>query len=151
MRHLLTLLLLTVPLTTQDLSQFPEAPVPVKQNASGGYEVDKARLVKDRPALTKKFIAAHAIFLGANVFDIEMTHQGAAHHRCVEGGFDGDPHPSRGEMYRNDGIVFAALTLMDFAFQKAHPPRAFSWVPYMGSTYGTAVHLKGGIEWARCF
>jgi hypothetical protein len=39
--------------------------------------------VKPR-VLTKTFFLVHGTYLAANVFDIEMTHQGIAHHNCVE-------------------------------------------------------------------
>lgn len=151
---LLTILLLTGIACGQSAleQQFPEAPQPVKPLRYGGYEVDRSKIVKDPRTLTKTFIIAHSAYLAANVFDIEMTHQGVAHHKCVEGGFDGDRHPSRGEMYATDMGIFAALTTFDWLFAKAQPPKAFKWMPLMGATWGTTVHLKGGIDWYnRCW
>lgn len=125
--------------------QFPDAPEPVQRRADGGLQHDKT--AKDKPALTKTWYAAHAVYLGSVVFDAEMTHQGLAHHACVEA--NGEPHPSRGELYRNGLIEFGLLTGFDLLMAKARPPKAFKWVPFMGAGYGSFVHFKGGIEWAQ--
>ena len=79
----LYLLLLTVSTavgqTAEDLEQqFPEAPQPVKHSQFGGYEIDKSKLPKPQPIFTKKWVGAHAFYLGTTVFDIEVTHQGQA-------------------------------------------------------------------------
>jgi hypothetical protein len=132
--------------------QFPESPQPVKRMQFGGYELDKSKIIPEPRTFTKKFIFAHAAYLSADVFDIEMTHQGLAHHNCVEGGFDGGRKPSRTELYAVDMIVFAVTTGLDSLFQKDHPPKWASWIPYMGAVSGTVTHLKGGIEWYnRCW
>jgi hypothetical protein len=133
--------------------QFPENPQPIRPMLHGGYEIDRAKLVHEPRALTKKFVFAHSLYLASTVFDIETTHQGIAHHKCVEGGEGiADPHPARGEMYAKDMTVFAVLTGLDFVFAKLQPPKAFRWMPYMGSTVGTIQHLRGGTQWyARCW
>lgn len=131
--------------------QFPEAPEPVTRRADGGLKHDlmeNARIRRAERSYMRKFWIAHGVFLATNVFDIEMTHQRIAHYKCVEGG-EGivDPHASRGEMYRKDMIVFGAITGMDLLFAKARPPKAFKWVPFIGSSYGTVMHLRAGIRW----
>jgi hypothetical protein len=154
MQTILIALLLCVPASAQ-LSgldqQFPETPEPIKEMPYGGYAHDKAGEVKEHPALTKTFLLVHGTYLAANVFDIEMTHQGVAHHNCVEGGFDGDPHPSRGEMYAVDMTIFSVITGLDYLFAKGHPPK---WFPVQYIMPGIAIgkHLKGGIDWySRCW
>lgn len=100
------------------------------------------------PIFTKKFVAAHVVYLTADIFDIETTHQGIAHHKCVEGGFNGyDAHPSRGGMYAQEMPIFGVLTGLDILLQSRHFPKAVAWVPYMAPIYGTAVHLHGGLQW----
>ena len=154
MRIMLVALLLCTPAFAQSSTldqQFPEAPEPIKEMPHGGYAHDKSGDVKEPRALTKTFLLVHATYLAANVFDIEMTHQGLAHHNCVEGGFDGDPHPSRGELYRQDMAVFAVITGFDYLFAKTHPPKWFP-VQYFMPAMAIGKHLKGGIDWySRCW
>lgn len=58
-------------------------------------------------------------FTGIVVFDVEMTHQGIAHHKCVENEV-GDLFPSRGGTYRTDLLVLAGLTALDYALAVPH-------------------------------
>jgi len=154
MRVALVVLLLCILASAQSKTldeQFPEAPEPIKRLPYGGFAHDKSGEVKEPRALTKTFLLVHGAYLAANVFDIEMTHQGVAHHKCVEGGFDGDPHPSRKEMYVIDMTIFTVVTGLDYLFAKGHPPK---WLPvqYVMPSIGIGKHLKGGIAWySRCW
>src|SRR5690348_14948267 len=59
--------------------QFPEAPEPVTRRLDGGLKHDlleDARIRRAERSYMRKFWIAHGVFLAANVFDIEMTHQG---------------------------------------------------------------------------
>lgn len=145
MKSLAMFLLLVAPLMGQE--QFPEAPQPVRQNASGGYEVDRAKLPKKQPIFTKTWLGAHAFYLGTEVYDAEMTHEGLAHHRCREGNLSLGAHPSRGDLYRSNLIEWGLVSGIDLLMQAAHPPKAFKWVPYMGAAYGSQDHLRGGTSW----
>lgn len=136
--------------------QFPEAPQPVKHSQFGGYEIDKAKLPKHQPLFTKTWVGAYGFYLGTIVFDAEMTHQGLAHHNCREGNIDLGPRPSRGELYRNNLLKeYVPLTAINLLLQAAWrgdgQPKRWEWVPLIGAGYGSAVHLKGGIQWAQCF
>jgi hypothetical protein len=99
-----------------------------------------------RPLFTKPFIAAHLAMLAADVYDMEMTHQGLAHHKCVEKNvaFASDRHPSRGALYGHDLVVDAAFFGFDLAMQKAH----VRFVPYMLPMLHTGNHIRNGTEWA---
>jgi hypothetical protein len=128
--------------------QFPENPQPVKRSLYGGYELDPDKVIKEPRVFTKKFLFAHGLYLSATVFDIETTHQGLAHHKCVEGGGGiAEAHVGRGELYRTDMLVFGVTTGLDILFQASHPPKWASWIPYMGSTVGTVKHIHGGMQW----
>jgi hypothetical protein len=138
-----------VPGSSQYGNQFPDAPEPVKRLPHGAWMHDAAGDPPKQKTFTKKFVAAHAVFLGSIVFDVEMTQHCEAKGTCIEGGSDvprGGAYESRGEMYRNDLIPFAVMTGFDILVQHAHFPKKAGWLAYIGSTYGTAVHLKGGFQ-----
>lgn len=143
--------------TTYGYTVYSPTGEPLKRTIYGGWEHDKAGEIQPPKTLTKTFLIAHGVWLASNVFDIEMTHEGVTHHRCVEGGEGiSDAHPSRSEMYANDGIVFAVGTLFDWVMQRTvrreGGGKAFFWAPYIFAGYGTALHLKGGIDWySRCW
>jgi hypothetical protein len=90
----------------------------------------------------KKFISAHAAYLGAIIYDVEVTHQGLAHHKCLEGN-GGDPTPSRGELYGKTLATFAATAGFDWLLARHKVPV----VPYLLPIAGTVVHLRGGTQW----
>jgi len=162
MLHVIAVLLSAVPAVAQspDLDeQFPYYIPPVREMKYGGYTIDKDKL-PDNPqprVFTKSFLIGHGVYLAANVFDIEMTHQGIAHHRCVEGGFDGERHPARGEMYAIDMTVLTFSTLVDALFkyelnQPNNHTKWLAWTPFTLAGWGTVGHLRGGIKWyANCW
>jgi|HubBroStandDraft_6_1064221.scaffolds.fasta_scaffold387996_2 hypothetical protein len=99
---------------------------------------------------TGRFISAHGAFLAAIVYDVEVTHQGSAHHKCPEGnlGLDLGLYPGRSQMYRNNLLEqFLPITAWDYLMAKMKPPKSFSWLPYVGATAGVGVHVRGGTEW----
>jgi hypothetical protein len=91
----------------------------------------------------KKFIAVHAAFLGSIVYDAELTHQGLAHHDCVEANPNFGDHPGRGVIYRGNLLAFTAVTTFDWFMARAK----IRYVPFIGPTVGTAVHLAAGSRW----
>jgi len=98
---------------------------------------------RTRPVIwNKKFVVAHAAYLGAIVYDIEVTHQGLAHHKCVEG-TGADPTPSRGQLYGKDLPVFAASAGLDWLLAKYKIP----YLPYVLPVAGAVVHVRGGTKW----
>lgn len=109
------------------------------------------------PIWDKKMWAANIVFAGAIIFDVESTHQGIAHHRCVEGNTDLSKKPSRGELYGNNLEVFIPIVVMAasgaLAGRSAHLPRwAWKAMGYIGPGIGTFKHLSGGIHWyTRCW
>jgi len=90
----------------------------------------------------KRFVSAHAAYLGAIIYDIEVTHQGLAHHKCLEGN-GGDPTPSRGELYGKSLPTFAATVGFDWFLARHKIPV----VPYILPIAGTVVHVRGGTQW----
>jgi hypothetical protein len=91
---------------------------------------------------SKSFVLSEAGYLGAVVFDVEATHQGLAHHRCVERNGD-DPHPSRGELYRN-ALPEYGFSLV-FGWLMSH----YVWQPLVFElpAIGTVTHVRGGARW----
>jgi len=98
---------------------------------------------------SKWFWTAHAGLLAATVFDAEVTHQGLAHHKCVEGNSDLPHHPTRGELYGYSLGIDAGLTALDYLlFRKLGHGTHFA-----GAAYGIIVHVQGGSSWytQSCF
>lgn len=104
------------------------------------------------PIWDKKMWAAHLFLAGSMIFDVEATHQGIAHHMCVEGNSELTQQPSRGELYLDDLEQFAPIVVLDgltaLAGRSAHLPR-WAWKPlgYIGPIYGSTIHLRGGSRW----
>jgi hypothetical protein len=109
------------------------------------------------PIWDKKFVAANIFFAGATIFDIEMTHEGIAHHKCVEGNLSLARHPSRFELYFDNLQDFAPAVVLNgvglLGLRAAHLPRWY-WkaAGYFSPVYGSTIHLRGGIHWyTRCW
>jgi hypothetical protein len=86
-----------------------------------------------------------SVWLAAIVFDAEATHQGLAHHNCVEGNIVGDPHPSRKELYLNSLPEYAAGTAFNYvAMRLVGKPLIFE---FPGG--GIVSHVRGGSAWIR--
>ena len=129
----------------------PDAPKALRPSSSSAFADVKEGGFHTR-TVSRKFLLAHGVWLAANVFDIEMTHEGMAHHKCVEGGFGGATrNPSRSELYATDMSIFAALSGIDYFIQRRANSSAewkpFRWIPYINPAWGTAVHIKGGYAW----
>lgn len=137
--------------TNPPASNLPDAPSQVKSEErkkagfwTFGDSLSDKPLRGTKETLTSKvFVVSHSLALAAIVFDVEATHQGLAHHKCVEGNTSFSDHPSRGELYKDNLIIFAALTGMDFLYDK------YAWKPLSlihpaGEIY---VHVKGGASW----
>jgi hypothetical protein len=127
-------------------NQFPDAPEPVKL-VNGSWQHDPAGDPPKQKTFTKKFVAAHAVFLASVVYDVELTHQGIARHRCVEQNRDLPLHPSRGQSYTEALIPFAVMTGFDVLVQSRHFEKKVGWLAYTGAGYGTFVHISGGTSW----
>lgn len=97
----------------------------------------------DAPSHVKRnFWLAHAGLLAATIYDEEVTHQGLAHHNCVEANVN-PPYPSRGDLYKN-GLLFDALvTGIDYALMRG-PGHGSQ---YSGAAVGIVKHVHGGTKW----
>lgn len=109
------------------------------------------------PIWDKKMWAAHLALAGSMIFDVEMTHQGLAHHQCVEGNDNLSLRPSRSELYIDNLKQFGPIVFMDWlgtaAVRNGHLPR-WIWKPMglAGPIYSSIVHIKGGLAWyTRCW
>lgn len=91
----------------------------------------------------KMFISTHAVYLASIVYDGELTHEGLAHHRCEEANPNFGTHPSRGEFYGKNMLVFGAITGVDWFTAKT----GVRYLPYVGPAVATAVHVTGGSKW----
>jgi len=146
-----------LPAETNDLPDAASSSVSFQPESWNLADVQQPTRPRRDPIWDKKMWAAHLIETASMVFDVEMTHQGLAHHMCVEGNSDLSRHPSRGELYTDNLYPLAGADVMDWllamAGRHAGLPRWF-WKPlgYMGPVYGTFLHIQGGVEWrTRCW
>jgi len=103
-----------------------------------------APALRNDNVLNKKFIAVHAALLGSMVYDAELTHEGLAHHKCVESNPHLGIHPSRGEIYGQNLLAFSAITGLDWITGKLIKVH---YLPYVAPVAESVVHLRGGSEW----
>jgi hypothetical protein len=132
----------------QDIAEanLPDAPQPQPMMTPAPQTMGKAQ---NRVRVwNKKFTLAHAAYFGAIVYDVEMTHQGLAHHKCVEKN-GGNPTPGRSELYAKDLGTFALSTGFDWFMAKHRIP----YISYVLPVAGTAEHIHGGTQWVSdgCF
>jgi hypothetical protein len=142
-------------------SPLPDAPSATVSLQPGTWSLSEAKQsaapARPDPVWDKKMWAAHIILAGSMIFDVEMTHQGVAHHQCVEANTNVPRQPSRSELYLDNLKQFAPLVVMDWlgsaAERAGHLPR-WVWKPmgYAGPIYGSVVHIRGGLSWyTRCW
>jgi hypothetical protein len=94
---------------TMATERIPEAPsavrmiAPTETTIKPAHKPSQWRLMDaetdhltNHEVLDKKFWVAHGLFLDSIIYDAELTHQGLAHHRCVEGNINLGQRPSRG-------------------------------------------------------
>jgi len=136
------ILLIMFPWPGFSQNALPDTPQPQNPGLQAPLRAEAAQ-EKARPAkvLNKKFIAMHAALFGSVVFDSEVTHQGIAHHKCVEA--HGNPYPSRGQLYAKNLSVAATLTGIDYVLQRLRVP----FIPYAPAAIRTYKHIHGGMQW----
>lgn len=127
----------------------PENPRPQPRARAGFWSFrapDDPVLRTNREAFhDKTWAVTQSVWLAAIVFDAEATHQGLAHHNCVEGDIVGSPHPGRGELYLNSLPEYAAGTAFNYmAMRLVGKPLIFEW-----ASWGVISHVRGGSAWIR--
>jgi hypothetical protein len=145
MKLLWTILLLT---TLAPCRVFPDAPdtIPLPQKKCGPWSCwDYAT-----HHISNKEVFKRKVFWGTftgdvlfGSFDAEMTHEGLAHHRCVEHNIN-PPYPSRWQLYRANIPENAATGVASFLLTKLKAPK---WLTPMILTPAAVAHLRGGIGW----
>jgi len=141
-------------------SDIPDAPsarlspssVPLEWNL--GQPTERPTTAPPRhPVWDKKMWVAHIVYAGSTIFDVEVTHQGLASHRCVEGNIELGTNPTRRALYLDNFLTeFVPETFFDWitaaGARASHLPRWY-WKPvgYIGATAGTIIHVRGGIQW----
>jgi|SRR5208337_600210 len=111
---------------------------------------DDVKFISNRQTLKSPAFIWPAIGdLASGFFDAEMSKEGQAHHRCVEGGQGLPRYPTRGQLYRHnleEQIGFGALA---FVWTKVKGPRWF--LPALAA-YPMEVHIRAGLSWyQRCW
>lgn len=128
---------------------FMDAPMPQREKAGFWSVGDADARVPLRTNYEvfhdKTWLTTQAVWLGAIVYDVEVTHAGVAHHRCAEGNEDLAAHPSRGELYRSNIPEYAVGTAFNWLMLKyMTKPLIFVF-----SGYDTIKHLRGGTGWLQ--
>jgi hypothetical protein len=95
--------------------------------------------------------ASHIAYASAIVFDVEVTHESLAGHRCQEGNIELGEYPSRKELYLNNFLEqFVPGTFFDWILAVGYRPHTPRWVSkiagYTGAIEGSITHIRGGIE-----
>jgi hypothetical protein len=133
------------------MEALPDAPGSLSGGrVSTGVSYRPIRSRPPEPALktvkvfNKKFIAAHTAFLGSIIYDAELTHQGLAHHKCVEANPYLGVRPSRGEVYKQNLLTFGAISGLDWATARFIK---IPYIPYVTPIVETTVHIQGGSKW----
>jgi hypothetical protein len=89
------------------------------------------------------FVISHAVWLGSIVYDVELTHQGLAHHNCIEANLNAGEHPGRTALYVGSIPTTALGLAWDFFWTKyLFEPNGVAG-PIVGSIY----HIRGGTRW----
>jgi hypothetical protein len=104
---------------------------------------DRAPLRTNSQAFRDKgWAVTQSVWLGAIVYDVELTHAGIAHHRCSEA--NGDyPHPSRASLYLGSIPEYAVGTGFNYLMMRfVGKPMIF-----VVSGWGTVQHIRGGSAW----
>ncbi len=91
----------------------------------------------------KTWQVAQSFWMGSIVYDVEATHQGIAHHKCVEANDGLNIRPSRFVLYRDHIAEYAAGTAFSLAMLKYVSKALLIEFPAMSSVG----HLRGGSEW----
>jgi hypothetical protein len=142
--------LAAVPKNAAKMSTLPDAPQPRPTEASPAafYETKSSKqpvaAVKAEPIFNKKFIAVHTGLLASIVYDAELTHQGLAHHKCVESNTELGTHPGRGTIYGQNMLAFGAISGLDWVAARFIK---IPFLPYVTPTVAATEHITGGSKW----
>jgi hypothetical protein len=110
----------------------------LEQHPSTGYRPNR-RLFTNKSYWT--YVAAD-VFAGA--FDSEMSHEGYAHHRCVEGGEGLPTFASRARLYTHNLPEEGALIALGLVATKIRMPR---WLLFATEAYPLQAHIRAGLKW----
>ena len=125
----------------------PEVPAPLEPKKPGfwtfgSWEDDHPLRTNGEILHDKTWRVTQTFWLGAIAYDVELTHQGLAHHKCVENSWE-DPHPSRGDLYRGHIAEYAVGSGLNWLFMK-YVSKSLT-LEFPG--YASAKHLQDGSRW----
>lgn len=93
------------------------------------------------------FWSAQGLAVASSVADIEITHQGLAHHNCVEGNDELPQHPSRGHLYAYTFAFTGPVVGFDLLMRKLGIPIA----PYAPALVAAGKHAYAAYQWKACY
>lgn len=136
-------LVLAVFMSLSAFGQLPDAPqpqTPVPPLVT--RKVDLKALTWHQTLHSKTFWVFHGAMLASTIYDVEITHEGLAHHKCVENSFE-NQYPSRGDLYKTNLPFIAGFTVADLLLRKVGVPFGY----YVAPAVGSFKHLRGGTKW----
>ena len=151
MRILLAILLASMVVAAQESRVLPDAPSVAQTPASAArcgpwscWNVAEHSRPWSEVVKNKTMWTAIGIDLAAGAFDVEMSHEGYAHHRCVEGGEGLPPHASRAQLYKHNVGEQVFVIAYDLMATKIKMPR---WLLYGMDVYPIEAHMRAGLRW----
>jgi hypothetical protein len=92
----------------------------------------------------RTFWATFGVSVTSQIYDNEMTHQGLAHHKCVENSdLDFNRHPSRASLYGISLVETTSIFAIGYLLHKGH----LHFIP-QGMFLGNAgIHFRAGTQW----
>jgi len=97
---------------------------------------------------SKSFWVPVAVDFGAFVADTEYTHQGLAHHKCVEGNGVLPQHPSRGQLYGVNLAQWGGASAFNWLMLKS----GVKFAGIVPLAYDAQGHIRGAYQWrSQCW
>lgn len=92
-----------------------------------------------------KFAAAHGVYLGAMLYDQQVTLNGEAKGCALESGDHGAYYASRGDLMKKNMPFFVGITVADALLRKVGVKRAWATAPFVAA----GKHAYGAYQWAQ--
>jgi hypothetical protein len=131
------------PLPVAPQTEAPAAPINIWHRK---WNYDAVAISNREVFRSKSYWGFVAADLAAGAFDSEMSHEGYAHHRCVEGGDGLPPYASRWQHYQHNLPEEALVVGVGYFWTKIKGPK---WVMPGLIAYPVEAHIRAGLAWEQ--